>query len=61
MIHNYLWNLIVFIFLVTKDNQIIALLLSKLFFARISLRNCDSTGFLKPLSPVGVNIGVLEW
>ena len=50
-----------FIFLVTKDNQIIALLLSKLFFARISLRNCDSTGFLKPLSPVGVNIGVLEW
>ena len=34
MIHNYLWNLIVFIVLVAKDNQIIVLLLSKLFFAR---------------------------
>jgi len=33
MTDNYLWNLIVFIILVAKDNQIIVLLLSKLFFA----------------------------
>jgi len=33
MTDNYLWNLIMFIVLVVKDNHTIVLLLSKLFFA----------------------------
>ena len=58
--HNQTWSSKTPFEIFHLEFYIVQIFLSKLFFARIIVRNCDFTGFLKQLSPVGANIEVLE-